>query len=416
METTMARTAMSFLLGALCAAAPGGCLQHELIYLDGNGSDGGAPAEPGLDGVDLLFIVDDSSSMSQEQALLETSVFQLVNSLAYPLADTPHLPVDDVRAAVISTNMGLFAHGVSGDEHWPDDVPASCSDRGDDGEFRASSVAEVVIESGAIPCAGLECHCPPGWSCALGAERVGKCEPPTPDAAEVGCPADDAIFAETLPDAPNADFALELACLASIGTGGCGFEQQLASAVRATRRQDQRWFFRKRAALGVVVVSDEDDCSMSDNVGMFASAAVADDFDMWNIACGVNPQFLDDPASFVRELAEVKDGVEEAVFFAAIVGVPPGSACEGRGDEIGGCLETDEMQLDAEQPTGTTWYWRPACTRFEGALEVTKAYPGRRFVRLAMEFGARGHVSSICNGGWMPAMEEFARIIADATE
>lgn len=53
----------------------------------------------------------------------------------------------------------------------------------------------------------------------------------------------------------------------------------------------------------------------------------------------------------------------------------------------------------------------PACTREEDDEEVTRAWPGRRFVELAELFGERGYVYSICNGDWSPAMSELAAMI-----
>jgi hypothetical protein len=63
---------------------------------------------------------------------------------------------------------------------------------------------------------------------------------------------------------------------------------------------------------------------------------------------------------------------------------------------------------------GPTQYkhFRPACTREENDIEVTVARPGRRFVEVARSFGANGHVSSICNEDWTPAMIDIAEMIA----
>jgi len=412
------RAAATALLTSIALA---GCLQNEQLDLDGDGDadtdmpDTEEPVALNLDGgVDLLIIVDDSISMAQEQQMLQTSVFHLVNSLAHPFEVDFPFPVDDVRAAVISTNMGFSASGESGDALWPGDVPAPCTGLGDDGAFQVSSEEAVFIEADAIPCADSVLHCPPEWHCGFGESCIGRCNPPTPGDIELACPKLGESFAETSKEEPNEDLSLELACLASLGTSGCGFEQQLSSAVGATRREDQEWFFRDNAALGVMIVSDEDDCSMRDNAGLFATDEVANQSLMKvNIACGSHPEFLLDVEEIVDALAVVKGGVEEAVFFAAIVGVPQVDACEGRGDKIDGCLLQPDMQLVPEL-ADSTWYYRPACERFVDTTQVTKAYPGRRFVELAQSFGSRGYVFSICNDDWMPAMAGFANIIAPA--
>jgi len=77
------------------------------------------------------------------------------------------------------------------------------------------------------------------------------------------------------------------------------------------------------------------------------------------------------------------------------------------------------MQLVEEQPglddvpPVNTWYFRPACTRSVGAAEVTRAYPGRRYVELAQQFVSMSYVYSICNPDWSDAMMDIARLIAE---
>ncbi|MBW2278831.1 MAG: hypothetical protein JRF63_15165, partial [Deltaproteobacteria bacterium] len=41
----------------------------------------------------------------------------------------------------------------------------------------------------------------------------------------------------------------------------------------------------------------------------------------------------------------------------------------------------------------------------------TRAAPARRLVELALDFGSRGYVFSICNEDWSPAMNELAAVI-----
>jgi len=411
----MGRNVIFVVFAALCAVAITAC-DHVAELDDSNGSDtdtstdtsdtGNDPLPPPMDAMDVIFVVDDSTSMSQEQSILATSVFHLIASLTTPPPDWPYPAVDDVRVAVVTTNMGFSAGGESGDEYWPGDMVPDCQGFGDDGRFQGIGVEDVTIADGVIPCWDAPGQCPPGWECTEGfcTGAVGNV---------VECPTLDADWAEYSGD-PDGSLALEVACLANQGTNGCGFEQQLASAARAGQREDQAPFFRENAGLGIIVVSDEDDCSMDDAAGLFATDEVADQALMKvNIACGEHPEFLHAPESFVEAFAAAKGGIEAAVFFAAIVGVPPTPACQGNGALLGDCLDQDEMQL-VPTSVGTTWLYDPACTRFIGSEEVTKAYPGRRFVALAEEMGRNGYAYSICNENWMPAMEAFASILAGA--
>jgi hypothetical protein len=136
----------------------------------------------------------------------------------------------------------------------------------------------------------------------------------------------------------------------------------------------------------------------------------------------LHPEYLFDPSYFYERFVSAKD--PDAVVFAAIVGVPYGDqdgadACQGQGSQLGDCLDQEEMQLVQEQPgidddpPNPMWLFRPACARTAGELEVTRAYPGRRYVELAAEhFGDMGYVSSICNADWSPAMAEIARLVS----
>ena len=42
---------------------------------------------------------------------------------------------------------------------------------------------------------------------------------------------------------------------------------------------------------------------------------------------------------------------------------------------------------------------------------VTKATPGRRYVKLAQLLGDMGYISSICNQDWEDVMKEIAKLI-----
>ena len=65
-----------------------------------------------FDGVDIVVVVDNSGSMAAEQSILSTGFYTLVNSLTRPLG--PEIdpswvfpPVDDMRVAIVTSDMGL---------------------------------------------------------------------------------------------------------------------------------------------------------------------------------------------------------------------------------------------------------------------------------------------------------------------
>lgn len=396
-------------LAALIAiGSQAGCRHVEAFDADaGEGTDS-VPALH-LSAVDILIVIDDSISMAQEQAILATDSYSFARALLNPLPTSSVPAVDDLRIAAVTSNMGFSSDGEMNDQYWPYSVPSACAGFGDNGGFRLPEVTSIMLADGVMPCDATAAQCPEGWACeGIGDDGVGTCR--TDGNGVIVCPAQGATWIETSTAAPDPDLAARAACLTVQGTDGCGFEQQLAAADAALAREDQADFVRDEALLVVLVVSDEEDCSMQDGAALFAEDEVqGDDGTSVNLACGAHPEHLF-PADYYAErlLARKEPG---AAVFAAIVGVPYGeqagaAACEGRGDELGSCLAQEEMQL-ATYNQGGSFYFSPACER----AGVTKATPGRRFVQLAGLFGGDGYVYSICNEDWGPAFEAIGELI-----
>jgi hypothetical protein len=377
-----------------------------------------------IDGVDLLLMIDNSSSMAEEQAMLATSMYSLVSALTSPLPTAAYGAVDELRIAVITSNMGFSSNSQNNDAYWPIDVPANCQGFGDNGLFQGIAATAVEIANDTVPCDETAAQCPDGWTCAGidGDTGVGTCH--TDAATGVECPSMADPWTETTVAEPNDTLEAQAACLTQQGTDGCGWEQQLSSVYAALENGEQLPFIYDTHLLAVLVVTDEDDCSMQDGEAMFGEEEVADQAaKKVNLACGEHPEHLFTPDYFYEWLLDIK-GNPNRVVFSAVTGVPyaaqdPMGAleCQGLGNQLDGCLEQDAMQLVAEQPDGDTWYFRPACTRAVDAVEITKAYPGRRFVELANgSFGANSFIFSICNEDWSPAFESLNAMIAEKVE
>jgi hypothetical protein len=371
--------------------------------------------------VDIVIIVDNSDSMDEEQVILGTSQFSLINGLVNPLATSDLAAgLDDVRVAVVSTDLGFSWGGnpyQTGDG-WPTEPPPeACVGGGDEGEFQSYDPGkQVKAKDDVIACDDSNSQCPYGWSCqGIGGDGIGTCSSPAGDAI-VDCPSPVGDWAETPTaiDLPNPYVATQVACLTSLGTQGCGFEQHLQAGTQALSREDQLGFVRDEALLAVIIVSDEDDCSIESNE-LFAEPEIQDMPQLQiNIACGEHPEHLYSVSGYREALWEIKGGNQDAVLFAVIGGVPQEAGCQGWGDEIQGCLDHPAMQLTydiVDDPLGELWYYQPACTRQVDNAEVTRAVPARRLVELALELGSRGYVYSICNDDWSTAMSELAAVI-----
>ena len=315
-----------------------------------------------LSSLAILLVIDNSISMAEEQAILADATEPLATAL------TSTNNVDDIRVAVITTDMGLSWGGnpYQDGDGWPGTNP--CSASGDNGVFQA-------------------------------------CTDPS------------FVYAETSPGSPNPDFADDIACLVNQGTSGCGFEQQLQSAAVALARPDQGDFVRKGDLLLILMITDESDCSMEDGPGMFATDEIQDESGISekNIACQSNEEFLYPTSHFAAAFWAASQNAYNAVIFAAITGVPIDDDCQGTGDTLGNCLDHPDMELVTvikENIQGVeSWYFENACTR----STVTDAQPGRRFVDLAVNyFGQMSYIFSICNSDWTPALNDLSGMIGDA--
>ena len=151
--------------------------------------------------LDLIFLVDNSRSMAQEQA-------SLARNFPLFMRELESRGKLDLHLAVISSDVG--AGGINND---------NCRETGHSGIFRT------------------------GNNCGLAAG---------------------ATFLTVGKDGSK-NFTGELAdvfgCVATLGTGGCGYEHQLQSLRTALYRPEQRNFLRPDAHLGIVLITDEDDCS-----------------------------------------------------------------------------------------------------------------------------------------------------------
>jgi hypothetical protein len=166
------------------------------------------PAVPSRD-LDVLFVIDNSATMIEEQASLAAAFPAFISALQATPGGLPN-----VHIGVVSSDVGaggLFA------------VPM-CEEQGDDGRLQNQP-------------------------------RTVGCTPP------VGTFIDSAV--------EDADALASLfSCIAQLGTMGCGFEQHLESMLRALdgRNPGNAGFLRDTAYLAVVLLADEDDCSAADPI------------------------------------------------------------------------------------------------------------------------------------------------------
>lgn len=188
-----------------------------------------------------------------------------------------------------------------------------------------------------------------------------------------------------------------LASLIAVGDDGCGFEQPLAATQRALARDTG--FVRDDAALAVIVVADEDDCSIADpsileqatdRFGQLQSfrctrygVVCNESLDELGEKTGCEPwhesPYLVDPRRISSALDDVKPR-REHLAVGAIVGPPSPVAVERR------------TINNLEQPAlGRSCEWaRPTSM-------TAIADPAVRIASFVEDFGSRGALTSVCN-------------------
>ena len=371
---------------------------------DGGGSDSGVGLDagprdasgPGIPpptrDVDLLFVIDNSGSMLEEQAALATEVPRMIQILTTGdfdqdgSTDGPDdfTPVEELRVAVVTTDMGTG--GVM--------VPTcSMPEGGEDGLFRTSS-------------AGAGCRASYPSFLTFNSAGAGSSE----------------AFAESV------------ACVLQAGTTGCGFEQPLEAGLKAlSPGAPTSWtaadfsapeflgggsghgdgahrdFLRDDSILGVIVLSDEADCSVSDPA-LFDAGSTTYAGPLGVRCFEYEDEALYPVSRYIDGLLQLRRYPSRLVF-APIVGVPvdlaPTSGTAADWDSI---LSDDRMQQTVDPMTGGSSIL-PSCE----VSGVGRAFPPRRMVRVAQELEARGAsttVGSICQSSYAGVLNGIIRQLA----
>jgi hypothetical protein len=324
---------------------------------------------------DILFVVDDSGSMAQEQENLARNFPAFMRELSVPGAD--------LHIAAVTSDLGAGSGSFQ----------ANCNrGGGDKGTFCTyynvddrTQVASVVD------------------SCSVCSVNVTE-----------------GRFLRTInPNFPAGSLENTFTCMARFGTDGCGFEHQLGSLRAALTSPANGAFIRPEAYLAFVVITDEDDCTApadstaftADNPGQDTSLRCA----LMGHTCGgvhndgtvdVNRPLEQCEASDdgglvpVKELADsvlaVKNNDPSKIIAAGIFGWPlPNTTpapyrIDGRGNGGG---------FGGGNPTRSL---KPICES-QGNGEATAGLRVKKFIE---SFPQRS-ISSICEGDFSAALRDI---------
>jgi hypothetical protein len=308
------------------------------------------PPPAPITALDLLVVLDTSSSMVAEHAaLLSFASTELFDRIAAELGGLP-----DLHVAVITPDVGASGAPIG-----------ACDGDGNDGQFQAGTIDAPCLTGGAR---------------YLTASDTGGNYPGTLDEA--------------------------FACMArTVLFGGCGFEQPFEAVRRALdgRHGDHAGFLRDDALLLVVVLTDEDDCSV-DDPAFFASDAAGlgnlDSFRCFRAGVVCTP---DDPSSLGaktgcasrEDSAHLQSVGEMAAFLRTLKDDPSQIMVAG----MHAPAEPVAVHVDgyAQSPS-----LAPACASGDGT-----AAPAIRLAALEDAFPSRAIFGSICD---LPMPARLSRI------
>ncbi|MCZ6806645.1 MAG: hypothetical protein O7F08_06800 [Deltaproteobacteria bacterium] len=358
--------------------------------------------------LDVLFIIDDSPSMLDEQSKLAEQVPRLVNLLltggdADPGAVGEFPAVESLHVGIITPDLG---HSTEPPHNFTAGV-----------DFNPTPACDGDGKAGLMQVTGLiDDDDDPGTP------RV-MCVAQTPPAGTI-------YLNHPEPGFTAFDFVEDVECVTG-QTDGCGFEQQLESILAQGRNSANVGFSRQDALLAVILITDEDDCSTTDPRIFDVGATPGNPFQgpftttgdvQFNLRCWEHSQALQSIERYVTGIAGLKDDPSQVVF-AAITGIPEDNALdranfvtdEDRYDAIlahASMVETPDPASDDTQGQQL----RPACTATDGS---GAAAPGRRVVETAkglaaLNTGIGTVVESICASDYAPALNAIVDRIAEA--
>jgi hypothetical protein len=324
------------------------------------------PATPSQD-VDILFVIDDSPSMLDKQTNLKTAFPYFLDAFSAGLPN--------VHIGVITTDMGTKGADDASAGPGIGSGPGSCASTGKDGALQTFSSSLVT----------------------------GKF-----------------IIDENGTKNYTGDISDAFASIASAGAQGCGFEQPLGAIKRSFDNVANNGFIRAAARLAIIVLSDEDDCSMAHSTLISSDTATFGPLQSFRctrfgVTCDVNGKSSDEMN--VVGTKAVCHSNESATYMAdlgrykALLG---GLKPDPRNVLFGAIVSSaSSMEVELRTPPGggnAINALAHSCSYIGASGQPEVADPAIRLVQLANEV-PRGAVVSVCNQNLQPALLEMGQQI-----
>ncbi len=221
--------------------------------------------KPVTQDVDLIFQINTSLSMADEQIILRGNFPNLVRVLKDISGGLPN-----IHMGTISPDLGTSPYNIPGCERPGGDQGAfmkgvnnSCANPVNqyyvvDIEPKGCNIEKSIVPNVSTTCTNHDCS---QANCNASAFEDAGGQPTEPEGLmfvmdDNGCP--------RCRNYQNEDLEDVFSCMATLGTSGCGMEQQLEAVYQAITggHQNNRGFLRANAYLAIFLISDEDDCSV----------------------------------------------------------------------------------------------------------------------------------------------------------
>jgi hypothetical protein len=371
----MRLAAFTNLFGATAAVAVlAGCPNREVSRVDPN-QDKVEQKEIPLTinrDIDILFVIDNSGSMLEEQAGLVRNFPTFINVLEQIEGGLPN-----VHIGVVSSDMGTLTINTG-------DTACGDSDQGNLVKGDPDLVNQCAMVTGNF---------------------ISDEDRDADGVREVN-------YTGSLADA--------FTCTASLRNFGCGFEQHLESMKAALNNNPvNNTFLRPNAYLAVIVIADEDDCSAAmpsffgpqspqlgpvDSFRCFEKAiacAEGRDTELRDVGiktgCALDDtqNFLYDVGEYVEFLKGLKDD-ERDVIVAGIIG------------------PTEPVEVGRRTPMGSTEArpdLLPSCSYTDTMGVTNTADPGFRLRAFFDAFVDRNTYTTICDDDYTDALDQIATLL-----
>ncbi|MFO0747427.1 MAG: hypothetical protein U1F43_17435 [Myxococcota bacterium] len=382
--------------------------------------------------IDFLWVIDNSSSMCQEQRLLAENFERFRSSLEVNFDVDARIAVTSVDAQCDNNGTSVFAAKGKFNQHVTrganftchETLPFSChtSDQCSDcavlgncessGEWtcKVPSTPDCDVNPNGSLNTGCQRECNTDEECkvAFGDDRYvcvnvsgnSGCVVPAPTA---DCPDELPPFLEKNESVDNTDL---FGCIANVGVTQqicLRFEQPLKTGYMALdptgpNADQAAAFLRPDAFLVVILISDEEDCSTAEGRDNMI-------VDTEQFRCGIYPTTDDNGpllpvAHYVNKYKALKDDPGR-VIVAAISGDSIAT------DPAQKQADRDAWRASKESPRSCNW----GAYICNSPLSGTSDYGGR-FQQFATAFGPNGTFQNMCEGaGIQPALDAIADTI-----